>query len=886
MSLEPQFVIKEEKYSLSIVKKNKPVNKKKIQGICIFKKTLELNELNEDNVNMILKKSNKKYINSFANLGLILISGVKCFAYVTPKDINEVGFLGLVKVYKINKINFIFLDSDINDKLKNNIQKKLKEFSKLEIIKGLYFSENMLNLSSSYDKFYHYLFEYNPNIYHINKTFNFCYNYDYLAYLRHFSLEEFATYFMRGFYYQKVIKGKQSYDLIMNLIIRDKNFNKKEDKNNDTEKEEIKYSLHELEIILSSNDYIQLYHIIFYIYFVDYFKYENKNIINNLLKKEIPKNKKDNGAVIVFDVTEKFEDKSNGENILNELENKLNNELGNTIKYIFIKNKNEIGSEIEKNKNILQQIKFNYEYEGIKNDFQEKQLLLVSNKGYNSLIIIEKILLNLKYKFWNEKKEIIYQNEIYSFIKEASIGYKNFVIQKNKIFQNINEIESEPINEKYLNKYIFVKDNINKEPISNSINNNNIIINDKSLEKKNSININNNNLYIYIVTSNVNHFNLNVDENTDILLNDLLFPKQVKDYYSINGYPTFVCIGLQEIVKLNTSNIVLFSGQNSANSWEIKISQLLQNNYNYTLQYKENLVGVLFLFFIKASEAKNIISTKKSIKKSGFLNFFGNKGSLFYELTYKNKNFAFCTGHLTAGGHSKKYNERMKQLIDILNHQNDKLSNRFYKNNYYFLFGDLNFRINTNKKLFFNQIDEMNYNFRSSNSKKLDDNMEFFVQMKQEIESKNDERAKSNIIIKNYNNNMNYSDEEDDSDEDKKDKDEQNNNKSKKKNRKINEQQFELNYLKDFKKNDELNNLKPILAQYEIIENDINFLPTYKYYKGTNYYNVSNRIPAWTDRILYKKSDDIKCLFYDKIDLKYSDHKPVYALFEIDVNNK
>ena len=218
------------------------------------------------------------------------------------------------------------------------------------------------------------------------------------------------------------------------------------------------------------------------------------------------------------------------------------------------------------------------------------------------------------------------------------------------------------------------KDSINEE--SSNININEIIEEkNKILELKN-IEENSNKISLYIVTNNVENYDLENEYNEESL-KKLLFPKETQRYFSKNNYPTFYCIGLQEIVKLNTSNIIFAANKNYVNLWETKIKQLLQKNYNYTLQYKENLVGVLFLFFIKASEAKNIISTKKSIKKSGFLNFFGNKGSLFYELTYKNKNFAFCTGHLTAGGHSKKYNERMKQLIDILNHQNDKLSNRF-----------------------------------------------------------------------------------------------------------------------------------------------------------------------------------------------------------------
>ena len=486
------------------------------------------------------------------------------------------------------------------------------------------------------------------------------------------------------------------------------------------------------------------------------------------------------------------------------------------------------------------------------------------------------------------KKEIIYEKEIYSFVKGASKAYKKFVILKNKNYQNIKEIQIEPINEEYMNKHIFIKKPIFSE---NSTKDNNknydknagayfISIDEDIKEKDNHQK--NKNLHIYIVTSNVNNYNLDLSEKNDELIKELLFPKNMKKYFAANGYPEFYCIGLQEIVELNTSNIVLFSGQNSANSWEIKISQILQTNYNYTLQYKENLVGILFLLFIKTTEAKNLNSSKKSIKKTGFLNYFGNKGSLFYEFTYKNKNFSFCTGHLSAGNSTKKYNERMNQLIDILNHQNDKNSIKFYENNYYFLFGDFNFRVKTDKKIFFNKIDEISNNL-FNDKKKLDD-FAFYSQVKEQVEKYEEERAKSSIIKNDYF--LNYSDEDNDSDDDNKEIDKfRKSFKTNIKNRKINEQNFHLNFFSEFLKYDELNNLKSSLDQYGIKENEITFLPTYKYYKGTNYYNVTNRLPAWTDRILYNSNEDINCLFYDKIELKYSDHKPVYALFQVNVNN-
>lgn len=886
MSKDFQFIIKEEKYSLLIIKKNKPTNKRKAQGISIFRKTLELNELNEDNINMILKKPDKKYIYSLTNLGLALISDVILFIYVTPNDIDEVGVINLVKIYKIKNINYIILDPDIKDKEKSKLQKLFKNFVKAEVNKGLYFSENVFNLGNSYDIFYHHLYDYNPNIYHINQKFNFIYNYDYIAYFRNFFLDDFTTSIINGFYYQKIIKKKEDNDLIMHLFIRNKHFNKKEEKdlgngNNNNEKDYIKYSLHEIEIILSSNDFNQLFHFIFYNYFANIFLYENKNIIKNILKENITKDKKDNGALVVIDVIKEIGEKKDEEkiNFLNELKEKMNKEIGDNNKYIFIKNKEEIVTEIKNNQDVLKEIKFNYEFQGSKIDYQEKQILLISSNGINSLAMIENILINLDYKFWNDEKVIIPDDlkNIYLFAKEASMAYKNFLLLKNKNFQKLKEVESFPLDEDYLKKYIISKNSKFLEQQKNEIN----IYND---ENNNQINKekNNNKLYIYIVTYNVNNLNIEMKENLDTLFKDLLFPKEAENIFSENGYPTFYCIGLQEIVKLNASNIVLFSGKDTANFWETKISQFLQTNYNYTLQYKENLVGVLFLFFIKTSEAKNINKTKNSIQKSGFLNYFGNKGSLFYEFNYKDKNFAFCTGHLTAGSNIKNYNERETQLINILNHQNNKDFNKFYKSNFYFIFGDLNFRVRINKKSFFIKVDEI-INNSFINEKKGE--LEYFNQVNEEIDEEEKERAKTIMTQKKDDKYFLDDDELSEDDDDKKDKEE---NKINTKKRKINEELFKLNFFNIFIMNDELNKLKSSLSQYELNEEKINFLPTYKYYKGTNCYNVTNRVSSWTDRILYKKNKEIKCLAYDKIYIKYSDHKPIFGIFEVEIkdNNK
>ncbi|KAK4390640.1 Type IV inositol polyphosphate 5-phosphatase 11 [Sesamum angolense] len=62
------------------------------------------------------------------------------------------------------------------------------------------------------------------------------------------------------------------------------------------------------------------------------------------------------------------------------------------------------------------------------------------------------------------------------------------------------------------------------------------------------------------------------------------------------------------------------------------------------------------------------------------------------------------------------------------------------------------------------------------------------------------------------------------------------------------------------------------------------FKPTYKYDVGSSEYDTSEkvRVPAWTDRILYKVEDKDNidaCLhLYESVDGIYSsDHKPVKA---------
>jgi hypothetical protein len=67
----------------------------------------------------------------------------------------------------------------------------------------------------------------------------------------------------------------------------------------------------------------------------------------------------------------------------------------------------------------------------------------------------------------------------------------------------------------------------------------------------------------------------------------------------------------------------------------------------------------------------------------------------------------------------------------------------------------------------------------------------------------------------------------------------------------------------------------------------IEFPPTYKYDSGTDRYDSSKkqRVPSWTDRILWKRDNQIRSMSYSSIQtLQCSDHRPIFAQFEVTVD--
>lgn len=99
------------------------------------------------------------------------------------------------------------------------------------------------------------------------------------------------------------------------------------------------------------------------------------------------------------------------------------------------------------------------------------------------------------------------------------------------------------------------------------------------------------------------------------------------------------------------------------------------------------------------------------------------------------------------------------------------------------------------------------------------------------------------------------------------------------------------NYIELFKRDQlfiEMENKRVFINYHEEV---ITFKPTYKYDPGTDNWDSSekSRSAAWCDRILWKSKKDkrIKQNVYNSInELRLSDHKPVYGIFDCKIETK
>ena len=931
--------IKNDKYLFNIIKIY-PVSSTNIEkiGLTIYKKTLEINKLNKDCIDLLLANSSD-FKESYANLGFLNILGVLCFVYASDNDITEKLILKMdnkpsFRIYRIENFHCFILSSNISSELKKKVRLEFEKIGKFLINEELYFCNSPykfdLDIPNQLNIFQDNFFKYKL----IEK---YQYNQGYYPKI----CEKIITPLVKGFYkritYNNLFNEKDH----VNVVIRYKIYGQN------------KYLI-EVEMFIISNNNQKIFENLFYVYFnessdkIDFLAkvIDNWNNIVSLIKKK-DSNIKSEGLMI--NLHSNILDDQN-EDIKN---NNFQEQLKNLTNFEFINLKNAKDSILEKelyNNNIdkLKSIGYNYKYNNIDYNSQNKLLILTGN-DFDNLFSLIKIVAYLLYGIYLKSRGF-QQSVIDNAKEEISKYFKHFekkILKQNtqftkkpniNIVENLEEFKNSIESEKndIVNNDLMCTENKNDEKvvlvdpldIIDNIDKINIDEEKKNIEscenkediyyidEDNSKNINidkiindinkpqnvvnvikdNNNskaITLFIGTFNVNALDSDLIKTTNLA--PFLFPEKLKEYFAQSNYPTFYAIGLEETIELNPKNI-LISPKNKVEIWEERISQELQEKYNYFLYNKDQLVGVLFLFFVKPSEIKYMNNKHMEKLKSGFMGC-GNKGCCFLDFEYKGASYGFCSAHLPAGQKQKNFNDRKEVFRDILDFKVNGNEYEFYKNDFFFIFGDLNFRsqkiglinLQNHIKIIlgdskFNQEGyKKKKNFRFSLDFYINKNKEKPKKKKMDrICSENvfANKSKNNITERNTNS---YGKDKNKNKSKDKVKDDFDNNEVKED--AMDENIFLQYFFKDFLEEEELKNLKEKeLFIYDVDEGEISFPPTYKYVKGTSFYNLSKRVPSWTDRILFKKGGKIRNILYDRVNIHFSDHKPIIALFEIDIH--
>ena len=155
-----------------------------------------------------------------------------------------------------------------------------------------------------------------------------------------------------------------------------------------------------------------------------------------------------------------------------------------------------------------------------------------------------------------------------------------------------------------------------------------------------------------------------------------------------NKLPEFYILGFEEI-KSNSEKYLKEIISKNLN----KINKM-NNNNDDPYQFMKELYqsGIYVLIFVKASCIKYIKNYDQQYIKRSYVGI-GNKGSNLIRFNLNDTTIAFACNHLSYG--EEKNEERKEEIKDILNANFKKYPTiNFKSHDYFFLFGDLNIRLN------------------------------------------------------------------------------------------------------------------------------------------------------------------------------------------------
>uniref|UniRef100_A0A4X1VTY8 phosphoinositide 5-phosphatase n=1 Tax=Sus scrofa TaxID=9823 RepID=A0A4X1VTY8_PIG len=284
-------------------------------------------------------------------------------------------------------------------------------------------------------------------------------------------------------------------------------------------------------------------------------------------------------------------------------------------------------------------------------------------------------------------------------------------------------------------------------------------------------------------------------------------------------------VGFEEMVELSAGNIVNASTTNRK-VWGERLQKAISRSHRYILLTSAQLVGVCLYIFVRPYHVPFIRDVAIDTVKTGMGGKAGNKGAVAIRFQFHSTSFCFICSHLTAGQSQVK--ERNEDYREITQKLSFPMGRNIFSHDYVFWCGDFNYRIDLT-------YEEVFYFVKRQDWKKL---LEFDQLQLQKSSGK---------------------------------------------------------IFKDFH------------------EGTIDFGPTYKYDVGSAAYDTSDkcRTPAWTDRVLWwkkrhpfdKTAGELNLLdngldadpkvrhawspgtlkYYGRAELQASDHRPVLAIVEVEV---
>ena len=641
------------------------------------------NNKNEfDNFNVLEK------IHCDSILGIIEIEKIN-YLIIVEKSFNSAK-IGKNFIFKILKINFIKLSQNLsNESNENNNNNSILVINNLKNLleNGSFYFSNGLDITQSYQKKYDFFTENKGNVFYgliQNCNSDFMFNYLLIKKFLQYKIDEiFISCCICGYVEMKQTIPFNENNILDIILIERINKNSIDISNeNNININNYSNEFKEIEIVLVFNQK-DLFSFIIGESFVPFELIKSNSfnlfkIFQNYTKNNLEKFK------TIFSIFNFLQD-DNKISYLNEENKQKLLEIIYDSNFIFkTKMKEFIFSEKSdfitflENKQINNFLdfygRFKKKKKKKKNISQNFIFWLININHFNSL---NKLCLNFLVRLiWIYIKKII--NFLFNFdIGDFSKENKNVILNQIKTlwsnyYENLLNFPQSLKNIKERNKIQYC--------INYLINENEIINQSINLKEK---------LNLLIISWNVAGISSDPNNNYDL---SNLFNSNI--LYKNNSSPEIIAIGLQEIVKLNIENILINSNIKNVNDWRGIIYNYIKKIYSndeYICINNQNLIGILFLVYVKKSIYHNINIIESNVIKTGGYGTMGNKGICLFALKYYENNFVFCTGHFPAG--QNEINARLNLLEQILN---SKIKNENFKDYEFFIFGDLNFRINKN----------------------------------------------------------------------------------------------------------------------------------------------------------------------------------------------